>query len=294
MTSRGDLRWLSLLFVLSACAQSLPTPPVDPSPSPAARIFALRLRASDALSRGDYKTCSALLAEAAPLRPRPSGRAAVSRARCFAAGGEDEAAMTMLREAMPLKFRDCDLLRDGREFARLRGRADWAPIMQSCAANHAEYRRGINLELEALLKSDQADRGPGGVQGGLLDARDSFRLRRVKEIFKSGGVRSAADHFAAAMIFQHGTWVDDYRRAHELAVKAATLDPEDIEARWLAAASKDRELVARGKRQRYGTQFRTAPGGKMDFFPVDPSVTDAERAEWEVPPLLYKRDLEKK
>ena len=54
--------------------------------------------------------------------------------------------------------------------------------------------------------------------------------------------------------------------------------------RWLAAASKDRELTREGKPQLYGTQFRDIGNG-MELYPVDPSITDEERARWNVPPL---------
>jgi hypothetical protein len=46
-----------------------------------------------------------------------------------------------------------------------------------------------------------------------------------------------------------------------------------------------------GKPQRYGTQFKRDPGGPWYLYPVDPAVTDEERARWNVPPLaeLKKR-----
>jgi hypothetical protein len=95
----------------------------------------------------------------------------------------------------------------------------------------------------------------------------------------------ADDYFHAAMIFQHGSGAAHYRLAHELAMRAVELDPEHRAARWLAAAAKDRELQALGKPQRYGTQFRVTRGGQVRLYRVDPSVTDDERAELEVPPL---------
>jgi hypothetical protein len=86
------------------------------------------------------------------------------------------------------------------------------------------------------------------------------------------------------MVFQHGSEVSDYRLAHALALKAAELDPANKEARWLAAASRDRELMTLGKPQLYGTQFRKE-GERWVLYDVDPAVTDAERAKWNVPPL---------
>src|SRR5262249_9166116 len=86
------------------------------------------------------------------------------------------------------------------------------------------------------------------------------------------------------MVFQHGNDVADYQLSNQLALKAAELDPTNKKARWLAAASKDRELMNLGKPQLYGTQFRTE-NGKWVLYDVDPSITDEERANWNVPPL---------
>jgi hypothetical protein len=117
--------------------------------------------------------------------------------------------------------------------------------------------------------------------------RDAQRRARVREILDEGGARVAADYFHAAMVFQHGDTVEDAQTAHQLALQALTLDPEHREARWLAAAAKDRELMRRGEPQLYGTQLtRSAVAGwRWELFPVDPSVTDEERAIWNVPPL---------
>jgi hypothetical protein len=110
-------------------------------------------------------------------------------------------------------------------------------------------------------------------------------MQRLREILDAGGARVSADYEHAAMLFQHGHDVEAYRTAHELALKAVQLDPSNKHARWLAAASKDRELMTLGTPQIYGTQFRSVEGGPWVLYPVDPSVTDDERANWNVPPL---------
>jgi hypothetical protein len=115
-------------------------------------------------------------------------------------------------------------------------------------------------------------------------ARDAKRRERVRQILDSGGAKVSADYFHAAMVFQHGEKVSDYQLSHNLALKAADLDPTNKLARWLAAASKDRELMNLGKPQLYGTQFRIE-NGRWVLYQVDPSVTDEERAKWNVPPL---------
>ena len=55
---------------------------------------------------------------------------------------------------------------------------------------------------------------------------------------------------------------------------------------WLTAATWDRWLMQAGQPQRFGTQYQFDPATKkMRLYPVDPSVTDAERERWGFPPL---------
>ena len=74
------------------------------------------------------------------------------------------------------------------------------------------------------------------------------------------------------------------QRAHDLAVRAVELDPHHERAKWLAAAALDRKLMDEHKPQKYGTQFQMR-GGVWVLWEVDPTVTDAERDAWNVPPL---------
>jgi hypothetical protein len=145
-------------------------------------------------------------------------------------------------------------------------------------------------ELARLFQEDQADRAGGfaQVQWPVMSKRDAQRRRRVREILDDGGARSSDDFFHAAMIFQHGETAADYQLARSLAMEAIQLDPKNQEARWLAAAARDRELMNLGKPQLYGTQFRRE-GARWVLYRVDPTMTDEERARWNVPPLESAR-----
>lgn len=148
-----------------------------------------------------------------------------------------------------------------------------------------------NSELTKLYEGDQADRavGPNGQQDwAAVSKRDEERRARVAAIVASGGARTAADHYHAAMVYQHGSTVADFEEAHRLAVRAAELDPAMKSAKWLAAAAKDRSLMNQGKPQLYGTQFKLMDDVWV-LWEVDPSVTDEERARWNVPPLAEAR-----
>lgn len=168
-------------------------------------------------------------------------------------------------------------------------------LVYACGAHGgaapAAGRAADNTELSRLYQEDQADRAvdPGKIDWATVGPRDVKRREQVRLIIDAGGARTSADFFHAAMVFQHGNAVQDFRTANRLALRAAQLDPSDKHLRWLAAASKDRELMNLGKPQLYGTQFRRQNGGVWELYEVDPSVTDEERARWDVPPLADAR-----
>lgn len=155
---------------------------------------------------------------------------------------------------------------------------------------------GNNAELERLYNEDQADReeGPNAdIDWRAVEKRDAERRARVREIVDKGGATTSMDYYHAAMVYQHGSKVPDYDEANRLAMKAVELDPENKEARWLAAAAKDRSLMWQGKPQLYGTQFKKVDD-RWILWEVDPTITDEERAKWGVPPLAeQKKKLEK-
>lgn len=136
--------------------------------------------------------------------------------------------------------------------------------------------------LRELFAADQQDRRERKY-GPETAKRDQARLQRARELVSDGELEDAEDHFYAAMIFQHGSSIDDYWTAHELSKTAAEMGHE--RARWLAAASYDRWLMHQGKPQRYGTQFVSMGGGPRHLWEVDPATTDEERAAWGVPPF---------
>jgi len=140
----------------------------------------------------------------------------------------------------------------------------------------------VNEELRALLAADQEDRGGGKLIAKRLSG-DRVRLGRVKELLEAGAAEDAEDLFCAAMILQHGSTLEDYWQAHELA--KASADGGHAPARWLAAAAYDRWLMHQGEPQHFGTQYFAMAGGPLRLWEVDPTTTDDERARWDVPPL---------
>ena len=250
-------------------------------------MYFLRREATQAYLRGDFAACTSLLTRADAVRSRPSAKGSVSQARCLARAGNTSGALEKLQVAVQLGYRDVDRLEEAADFKPLTADARWRDVIGQARRNEQSHLSAVNRELMQMFEADQAERQPGApfVQPAILAARDEWRLKRVREIQAAGGLKVADDYFHAAMILQHGGYAQHFRQAHDLALRAAELDPEHRTARWLAAAAKDRELQSQGKPQRYGTQFRRARDGAVRVYKVDPTVTDDERAEWEVPPL---------
>jgi hypothetical protein len=144
----------------------------------------------------------------------------------------------------------------------------------------------MHRELQMLFEQEQADR-EDGVQ---LDAmrqqwmlqRARTRRQRVAELLASHPLLDAYDYFHAAMIFQHGETPEHFFLAHTLAYQGAKRG--HAACFCLMAAAYDRVLMSQGRPQKYGTQYIMRHGRRI-LYDVDPSTTDAQRAEWHVPPL---------
>jgi hypothetical protein len=144
----------------------------------------------------------------------------------------------------------------------------------------------MNEELLSLYKEDRQEHANQAKvntpEYRAMRARDFQRRERVLQIVAQSESLSAEDYYHAAWIMNHGDTAEDAQHAHSLALRSSELGHRP--ARWLAAASYDRWLMYQGKPQKYGTNY-IYDGKKDRLWDVDPSTTDAERAEWDVPPL---------
>lgn len=140
--------------------------------------------------------------------------------------------------------------------------------------------------VQAMFAADQADRralAARQLTQPELNRRDHERRQELALLVAEGHLRSADDYYCAALILQHGTLPEEFRRAHDFAAEA--MRRGSVPARWLFAATLDRWLVATGKPQQYGTQYVRVGSHGYAIYTVDPQVTDAERAQYDVPPL---------
>ncbi len=184
-------------------------------------------------------------------------------------------------------YRQADHLKTDPDLESLHHTPKWAEIVAHVEANVAEFRASIHSELYDIYQQDQGDRqvedpGPDHWEG--VTERDLKRRERVLELIAAGELKVAVDFFHAAMVLQHGGHPEHYKKAHDLARRAAELDPGHGSAKWLSAAAWDRYLWNTDKPQIYGTQFRREPGEPWTIEPFDrEAVTDEERKELNVP-----------
>lgn len=116
--------------------------------------------------------------------------------------------------------------------------------------------------------------------------RGKHRRERVVMLYAAGAVQSPADHYHAALVMLYGDEVGHFDLARTLATTAAHAG--EPRAWSVAAAAWDRALLARGRPQRFGTQF-VREGSSWSLGNVDESITDEERALYGVPPLWVQR-----
>lgn len=156
---------------------------------------------------------------------------------------------------------------------------------------HAEVLAD-NPRLAEIFNADQAARTVKPIDWTRVAAQDKAHQDEVTQLLHAGAVRTANDHYRAAMVMQHGSTTESFQLAFGLAQLAMAMDPGHKRARWLAAASWDRILMSKNVPQWYGTQYRSnTPGGPMELYRVDEAVvTDAERAAMNVPSLQEAKD----
>jgi len=134
-----------------------------------------------------------------------------------------------------------------------------------------------NAALAQLFEQDQRARSGADIDWAALALADADRRARVQAMLAAAEVRTADDYYHAAMVFQHGDTLADYRLANALATLAMQLEPGNKHYRWLAGASWDRLLMRQLQPQWYGTQYKGDAQG-MYLYPVaEDAVTEDER-----------------
>jgi len=287
-------RTLRIAMALAVAASSedsqSPAPNPVPAPAPASSTAAdVAAMAEEAYRRESWSECAELYARASTLAESGANAgSSYNAACCFALAGDADGAFGELARSIGAGYRDAAHLQQDTDLTSLHDDARWTEAVAQVESAYDTYLSGINAELLTLYEQDQADRRAASyddIDWSVVAPRDEQRRNRVSEIIAAGEAKAADDYYHAAMVLQHGSEPEHFRTAHEWALRAVELDPDHDRAKWLAAATEDRYLMNLGKPQKYGTQFRKEGDGRWALYQVDPSITDAERAEWNVPPL---------
>ncbi|NOJ56857.1 hypothetical protein HK404_30135 [Myxococcus xanthus] len=255
-------------------------PPAAPMPG------WMQVRKADALSREEkFAEALALYEEALDAGNRDPN-AAYSAACSAARLGRKDVALRRLSQSVELGFRDVGWLMQDSDLEPLREEPVYLAQVERITTLPDPHPTSSS-ELKTLFVEDQSDRQRplDGVDAWKRVAeRDAQRRERVKALLAEGALKEGADFLSAGFIFQHGNTPEDYAMARQMGAEAAKRGhPRGL---WLAAAAWDRWLMNANLPQRFGTQYRFNPESKeMTLHPVDPNVTDEERARWGFPPL---------
>jgi hypothetical protein len=141
----------------------------------------------------------------------------------------------------------------------------------------------LSAELERLAEEQVNDLDNEGEDRGL---RSKQRRERVVALYARGVLRSAQDFYYAALVLLYGDDVAHFDLARTFAKRAATMG--EMRAWSVIAAAWDRSLLARGRPQRFGTQF-IREHGRWSLGKIDQRVNDYQRALYGVPPLWYQQ-----
>jgi len=215
--------------------------------------------------------------------------AASSAADCAARAGQTDRAFRLLDKALAL-YRTLGAthavaMSTDPDLDTLHGDSRWPAFTKAVAAYDRSMEPNDGV-VAKLLDSDQAARA-----GALRPTPegDAARRKQLDARLQQVGTLGVRELYAAAMLMQHGTTVEDAARAMDYARRALALEPNTCAYRQLTALTEDRWLMRQGKPQRFGTQYHCPPpdGGPPHCrrLPVDASVTDAERVARCVAPL---------
>ena len=255
---------------------------------------------------GDYKACQNAFRAAVAESPRAglAARAAYGSACCAAVRNDVDGGFEALALALDNGFIDLERALTDPRLETLRADGRWFRFVTMTEERQQAHQKTLDpdllrLYLELRDEGGKVDRDlPGSAPNGTPTAaapqlpgyveRSLARRREAWDLVEKGRVRQPDDAFHAAAILVGSDRPAEVERAASLARQALAANPDLLAARPLVATATDRIQMLAGKPQKFGTQL-VEEGGKWQVYPVDPAVTDAERAEWGLPPLADAR-----
>lgn len=271
-----------------------------PAPLAAEELPPKFREAVDLFLAGDYKGCQIAFGRAAAEAPRAglAARAAYGAACCAAVRNDVDGGFEALSLALENGFIDLERALTDPRLDTLRADPRWITLISLVEERQQAHQKTLDPDLLRLYLEQQTERGAlgrdlpqGEAPGGLASAPTAAfvehglaRRKEAWELVEKGRVRVADDAFHAAALLVESDRPAEVARAGELAQQALARDPDLLAARPLIATAADRKEMLAGRPQKFGTQL-VEEGGTWKVYDVDPAVTDAERAEWGLPPL---------
>ncbi|MFF2049788.1 DUF6624 domain-containing protein [Stenotrophomonas bentonitica] len=263
--------------------------------------------ALDAYGNNDYAACGATLSDLYTHGiPFPDG-GELLLIECTAAAGDHAAAFAYVDALLASGRLPLEDLRTKQRPGLNALRADpaWPAVLQRVIAEEKKYEALRDAPLrQALLareaKDQTAQHAAIAAGGGdawrqtapVSEANATWLKAVIAEKGWPGTTRVGRDGAKAAwLIVQHADH-DPAFQAQALALMQTAAETGDADAADVALLT-DRVLIAQGKPQRYGTQFKSAADGVMELQPTEDMQTlDARRRAVGLQPLeAYKAML---
>ncbi|WP_372356868.1 DUF6624 domain-containing protein [Xanthomonas sp. NCPPB 3443] len=268
-------------------------------------IFAA-LKAYDAK---DYARCAEVMDALQRASSELPENGELLRAECLAAAGKTDQALRYLDVQIPRGRISIDDLRskDLPGLNRLRKMDGWPALLAKAERVNAQQQATLNpqlrQELIARVEKDQHVRNAAIAAGGKpadwasiapVDADNTAWLKQVVATQGWPGRRLVGEDGAKAawILVQHAD-ADPAFQAQVLALMEAALATQEVAPDDVALLT-DRVLLAQGKPQRYGTQFKNDADGGMSLQPTEDEAGLGERRRrMGLPPMdQYKKMLQ--
>lgn len=174
-------------------------------------------------------------------------------------------------------FGRCKSNTEERKATKMPGVKEQALIKMLGEIDYEDQR--YRLELDAIMKSSKRDSAKIGEIWKKIRIADSINRGRIFALLDTSGfpaktvigIEGATTIWA---VIQHAKPED---REKYFPVLQKAVQYSNLEAKYLAY-TEDRILTDKGLKQKYGTQFRQEPGGKLYMEPVaDPGKVDSLR-----------------
>ncbi|MCC4588305.1 hypothetical protein LL962_14535 [Xanthomonas sp. NCPPB 1067] len=257
----------------------------------------------------DYARCAEVMDALQRASSELPENGELLRAECLAAAGKTDQALRYLDVQIPRGRISIDDLRskDLPGLNRLRKMDGWPALLAKAERVNAQQQATLNpqlrQELIARVEKDQHVRNAAIAAGGKpadwasiapVDADNTAWLKQVVATQGWPGRRLVGEDGAKAawILVQHAD-ADPAFQAQVLALMEAALATQEVAPDDVALLT-DRVLLAQGKPQRYGTQFKNDADGGMSLQPTeDKAGLDERRRRMGLPPMdQYKKMLQ--